>query len=117
MAFVAHNVPDVCSDGGGVAPVAPLAANAFAPPGGFERVERFATDEGTAPDRGEQQQDIGGQMRQFLVAGLIQSPTARDFLIVESPVGIIGSQILAGGFEFVNLATRARLMPIHASGI
>src|SRR6266849_11044461 len=107
MAFVSQNVPDVCSDRRVVAPVAPLAANAFAPPGGFERVERFATDEGTAPDRGKQQQDIGGQMRQFLVAGLIQSPTARDFLLVASPVGITLGQLRACGLQVVNLATGA----------
>jgi len=63
MAFVAQNVPDVCTDRRVVAPVAPLAAHALASSGGFKRLEGFATDEGTAPDGGEQQQDIRGQVR------------------------------------------------------
>ncbi len=36
-------------------------------------------------------------------------------MLVETAFGIIGSELLAGGFEFINLATRARLMPIKAS--
>jgi len=36
VAFVPQDVPDLCADGRVVAPVAPLAAHAFAPPGGFE---------------------------------------------------------------------------------
>src|SRR6266849_7438342 len=55
MAFVAQNMPDLGADRGVIAPLAPLAPNATASPGGFQGGEGFATDEGTPPHRGEEQ--------------------------------------------------------------
>src|SRR6266567_2495202 len=117
MAFVSQDVPDLCTDRRVVAPIAPLAARAFASSGGFERFEGFAADEGTSPDGGEEQQHIRRQVGQFAVARLIQPPAPADLSLVDGAFGIVLGQLLAGGFEFVNLATCARLMPIDASRI
>src|SRR5258707_5315144 len=117
MTFVAHNVPDLGADRGGVSPIPPFAAHAFPSPNRFEGFEGFATDESTSPHGGEQQQHIRRQMGQFAVASLIQPPAPADFLLVDGSLRVILGQLLACGFEFVNLATRARLMPIDASRI
>src|SRR5690349_3993932 len=98
MAFVSQDVPDICADCGGVAPVAPLAARTFASSRGFEGFEGFATDEGASPDSGKEQQHIGRQMGQFAVASLIQPPALLDLSLVDASFGIVLGQLLPSGF-------------------
>src|SRR5919108_3771918 len=95
MAFVAQNTPNLATNGGVIPPIAPLAPDALASPGGFQRFEGFATDEGTAPDSSKKQKQISRQVGQFAIASLIELPTALNFLVVEPSFGITRWQILA----------------------
>jgi len=54
---------------------------------------------------------------QFPVPCLVYAPAASDFLIVQHAPGIVGGTLFALSFELVDLAARAGLMPIHATGL
>src|SRR5260221_1191624 len=117
MAFVAQYMPNLGTNGGVIPPLAPLAPDALASPGGFQRFEGFTTDEGTAPDSCKEQKQISCQVGQFAIASLIELPTSLNFLLVERSFGIALGQLIARGFQFVNLATGACLVSIHAAGV
>src|SRR5260370_16301767 len=117
MAFVAQYMPNLGTNGGVIPPLAPLAPDALASAGGFERFEGFTTDEGTAPDSCKEQKQISCQVGQFAIASLIELPTSLNFLLVERSFGIALGQVIARGFQFVNLATGACLVSIHAAGV
>src|SRR5260370_18621907 len=116
MAFVSQNVQDVSTYSCVVAPVAPLAAHPFAPPGGFERLKRFATDERALPDGSEEQEQVGGQVREFAIARLIEAPTLVDLLRIRGSFGIVLGQLPAGGLECIALPAPACPLPIPAAG-
>jgi hypothetical protein len=71
MALVAQDAPDLASNCGIVAPVAPAPTNSFAPSRALERLQGLPTDQLAAPHTGEQQEQIGCQMCQLAVAFLI----------------------------------------------
>ena len=117
MAFVPKNAPDLTSNRGVIPPVAPLAPHSSTSPGGFERFQRFSTDQAAPEDSSKQQQNIGGQVGKFSVPCLVDAPTPPDFLLVEQTSGISGGKRLAPGFELVDLPAGAGLMPIYPAGL
>src|SRR5258708_5055768 len=117
VAFVSQNVPDVRANRGVVAPVAPSAAHALASPGRFERVQRLSTHECTPPDGSEEQEQVGGQVREFAVARFVHPPASADLLIIDSSLGVILRELCSRRFQFINLAAGTRLVPIEATGV
>jgi hypothetical protein len=82
MAFVAQNMPNLATNGAVIPPIAPLAPDALASPGGFQRFEGLTTDEGTVPDSSKEQNQISRQVGQFAIASLIELPTSLNVLVV-----------------------------------
>src|SRR5712691_7675965 len=78
-AFVAEHTPQFPSNLRVVAPVSPLPTGIFAPCGGFHRLERLSRNQFTPGGCGEQKQDIGRQMGEVVVSGLVFSPATVDF--------------------------------------
>src|SRR6266852_2531081 len=56
-------------------------------------------------------------MGKFSVPCIVDAPTASNLLLVEQTPGIIGGNRLAPGFELIDLAAGAGLMPINAAGL
>ncbi len=131
VTLVAEDAPDLPSDRRIVPVIAPAASHSSPSPGRFERLERFHAQQGATVQRTQQEQHIGGQMRQAAVARLVFAPTAVDFppqdaelLAIPGALRVIRRQGIALVFrasdlrlQFVNLPSRARLLAIKAAGL
>ena len=139
MTLVLEHAPQFPSHCRIVPPVAQASPKPSTAPFGFEGGEVFSTDEPTIMEQRQQDQQIGGQVRQFAVAPLILLPTGLDAGVVVGahallPAGEMGRQgvfcsllgdclldqlhiAIPAGFEAVNLAAQARLPAINAPGI
>src|SRR5260370_28589818 len=139
MAFVLEHPPEFSARRRVVAPVSPPSANAFAAPFGFERGEVFSTNQTTIVEQRQQDQYIGGQMREFAIAPFILLPALLDAYFVVAylllPARKMGRQrgmllrvslerlldervvVLAARLEPVNFAAQTGLSAIDAAGI
>src|SRR5437660_3236519 len=125
-AFVAKASPEVPAHLRVIAPIAPAPFCITPAPGGFHRLKRLPCDQLAVESRSQDQQDIGRQMREVVVSGLIFPPTSAD-LSAQDGKGFFGggaSWITYGEaiplffqgshfcFELVNLAAQASLPSI-----
>src|SRR5215470_2669039 len=78
VTFVAQRAPEGSPDLRVIAPVDPAPLRSASPTLRLERLEGFAGDQFGLPYGSEQDQDVGRQVGQVVVPGLILPPTARD---------------------------------------
>ncbi|WP_244422153.1 hypothetical protein [Ktedonobacter racemifer] len=136
MALVLEDAPELASHRAIVAPVAEASPYATATPLRFERPEVFSADEPAVIQQRQQDQQVGGQVRQFAVSPLVGLPALVDACLVlldvslparkmrgqRDPMLLLGGLglldelpvVIAAGLEPIDLPAQARLPAIDA---
>ena len=131
MAFVAQTAPQRSPDLRVVAPMHPPAFGSPSPALRFQRLEGFTGNHVGSPHARKEQQHVGSQVGQVVVAGLVLPPTARDLpaqndqlplrgfspLIADRKLVSPGFQVRHLRLQTIDMSPGVGLSPVEAAGI